>query len=357
MNDINLKIGAKVMHPVHGECRITFVGDEYVGVEFDEGTNALLKKESFKDKPKKGKVESLPWPESTFIEEDGCEHYIGEKFKPFYDDLNSILRMLPEIIPHSHEAYTVGSKHITQPHGLPDDWANASILQWPVAKGGLSFIIKKEAAGNMLIRIFPFYSFGTQTRLELRRVVVWENKVEAQIEADWGYSPVAFYDSQFVYNRIWYEAEREYEFILAGIAYMAQPAIITEMPFKPNPDEVKWQRKISKEKGLPEPEIPDKIKLENMAILIPMKNGDIDEYQFRGKIRSVEKLDSEILGQSGYIADVTVMKFDDNDERALKILITEKIWAGEKPPESGNEIEGFLWLQGYLWYDYRMIRL
>lgn len=198
-------------------------------------------------------------------------------------------------------------------------------------------------------------SLQVQARLELKRVITWKNKIEAQIEANWGCSIIEFYDTRFIYNRLWYEAEREYEFILTGIAYKAKPAIFMEIPFDQNPDEVAWQRKISKEKGLPEPEIPKKIKLENTAIFIPIENGDIDEYQFRGKVKKVERLDREMLGQKCYVADFTVMRFEDNDEKDLKILITEKVWEGERPPVSGDEIEGFLWLQGCLWYDYRMM--
>lgn len=34
---------------------------------------------------------------------------------------------------------------------------------------------------------------------------------------------------------------------------------------------------------------------------------------------------------------------------ALDILITRRAWTGEAPPQVGQDIEGRLWLQGYLW--------
>lgn len=347
MNDI-FEIGKRVLHPLHGECKITYVGDEYVGVEFDDGRNALFRKESFYLKPEKGITEDLPWPESTFTEEKGEEHYLGEKFKPFYDNVAYVFQKFKEILPQSQIVYPSTSQE--PPHKMPDDWPDALIMQWPHSlREGLSFIGKKEESGNMLIRIFPFFPDGIELPLELKQVIVWKNKVEAQIEAYLGYSIITFYDSRFIYNRLWYESGKDYTFNITGIAYEARPAETMELSFKPNPDEVKWQEIIAKEKGLPEPEIQEKIKLENAAILVPLENGDIDEYFFRGKINSVKKLDRDMLGQKGYLADVVVLRLDE-DERELRILITEKVWKGERPPKEGDEIEGFLWLQGYLWY-------
>jgi hypothetical protein len=41
-----------------------------------------------------------------------------------------------------------------------------------------------------------------------------------------------------------------------------------------------------------------------------------------------------------------------NEDVALSILITTKAWQEKAPPQIGRDIEGRLWLQGYLWYPH-----
>jgi hypothetical protein len=41
-------------------------------------------------------------------------------------------------------------------------------------------------------------------------------------------------------------------------------------------------------------------------------------------------------------------KYGDEDHD-LDIVITRCAWSGEEQPQVGQDIEGRLWLQGYLW--------
>ncbi len=41
------KVGERIRHPDHGEGTVTFVGADYVGVEFDGKRDALLRLDSF----------------------------------------------------------------------------------------------------------------------------------------------------------------------------------------------------------------------------------------------------------------------------------------------------------------------
>ena len=57
---------------------------------------------------------------------------------------------------------------------------------------------------------------------------------------------------------------------------------------------------------------------------------------------------SDFLGQNGWRARVRVLcEVPENFD--LDIWVTEKVWAGEHPPQVGEDIEGVLWLQGHLW--------
>ncbi len=58
-----------------------------------------------------------------------------------------------------------------------------------------------------------------------------------------------FFDTAFLINRGWYEADRDYDILLAGIAYDGRPAQTTRMPFTPNPDQIAWERMMAEEYG------------------------------------------------------------------------------------------------------------
>jgi len=59
----------------------------------------------------------------------------------------------------------------------------------------------------------------------------------------------------------------------------------------------------------------------------------------------------ELLGQKTWRVRATVAHcMEDESDIDLCIYVTEKILAGGKTPEVGNDIKGIPWLQGYLWY-------
>jgi hypothetical protein len=80
---------------------VTFVGEEYIGVEFEGGSHALLKRESFVFRPEEGAgghleeeapAEPLPWPASTFVpERPDAKHFMGSHWEPFFDGADTVL--------------------------------------------------------------------------------------------------------------------------------------------------------------------------------------------------------------------------------------------------------------------------
>ena len=42
---ITFEVGAELDHPRHGPCKITFVGDDYIGIQLANGEQGLLKRE------------------------------------------------------------------------------------------------------------------------------------------------------------------------------------------------------------------------------------------------------------------------------------------------------------------------
>lgn len=91
------------------------------------------------------------------------------------------------------------------------------------------------------------------------------------------------------------------------------------------------------------------VRLDDMAMFIPVDGGDIDDYQFRGPVKVVEPFD-DFLGQSGWRVRVTVMRLSEyaHEDFDIDLLVTRRAWEGNTPPRLGQDIEGALWLQGRL---------
>ncbi|HRR40342.1 MAG TPA: hypothetical protein P5244_03800 [Syntrophales bacterium] len=356
----DFQVGQNLVHPEHGPCIVTFVGQDYIGVEFACGSNALVRKEAFNgDTPKGGTPglltpeqarQSMPWPESTFvIEPPATRHFMGSHWKPFGDDGKEILSRLPEIVPKASLWMGIDGINATK-SSLPNHWMPGLALAWPSQRQGLMLALIRGSEANEIASLFPFFTDGSQHTLRLLKVIVWDGGAEAQIEAGWGKSEITFFDVGFLVNRHWYEADRDYEFILCGIAYVAQPTTVKEFPFKPHPDQVAWQHMLAEKRGerLPIPKEKDILSMTNAAVFLPVEGWDRDDYRFQGRLKSIKEIVGDVLGQTGWVARTTVMKFGEEDAD-LDILITRRAWQGDSPPSIGQNIEGSIWLQGYLW--------
>lgn len=199
------------------------------------------------------------------------------------------------------------------------------------------------------MNLFPFYTEGSQQRIIIDKVYVWESGVEAQVEAILGDVCITFFDILYARNRDWYEAGVSYQFILTGIAYTCRKAEdqIVEIT---NPEVVEAIRKSQIESG-DEISYKDRIPIhtKGMASLLLINEWDRDDYQFHGPVKSVK--DIEVLGQIGWRVRTTVLRqLSDDNEFDLDIIVTKKVWGNKSPPQIGDDIEGTLWLQGYLWY-------
>lgn len=354
-------VGDKVTDPVSGFAIVTFVGSEYVGLRFERnGQDALFRMEGrdlypgwdesvlIEEEPPY-EYTNLPWPDSTFIQASGEDrHFLGSHWDPFLENGSRILMaQLPDKLEHAKLLGGFGDTY-RPARPEPESWPKGAHLEWP--EHGIDVVVvvtvRFEKDGNYLTSLYPYAAMGTQLTLKMERVKVWEGGVEAQIEASWREVHITFFDCEFLINRGWYDAGRDCEFLLAGIAYQARPAENLRLPYTPNPDDIAWNRMLTAERGETYTQ-PTEIDLSEMACLLPIDEWDKDDYSFRGIIRSVKPF-KDFLGNAGWKARTTVMRSGDEDAD-LDIFITARAWEGNKPPEPGQNIEGSLWLQGRLW--------
>lgn len=366
----HFEINDRIMHADYGPGVVTFVGDNYLGLRFPDLGDMLQRcdaskisrwtteaeaawqddmvcKTAIADRPK------IDWPQSTFEHEaPDTSHYMGSHWPPFVDDAADIVKDLPNMLENAQLMESIGN-HRKSFRELPRDWPQGFHLVWPMQRRGIILTCCIDAAQQQtqLMSFYPFNSEGVQHTLTINSVAVWEGQAEAQITANLGEAQITFFDAHFLINRLWYEVDRRYEFILTGIAYAAKPSQVMEIPFTPNPDQVAWRNLLRNDSNEDnEWELPSVINLSGMASLLPMTDWDRDEYSFRGPVKSVKPID-DFLGQTGWQARVTVMRLSDyeTEDVDLDIVITRRIWQQERAPEVGMDIEGTLWLQGYLW--------
>ena len=192
-----------------------------------------------------------------------------------------------------------------------------------------------------MVSLYPFVSDGIQASIKIKRVFVL-NRAETLIEGSWGQSSISFFDTHFFSNCAWYKAGKTYEFILSGIAYEAKPADVKEISITPETRQILgWGESV-----------PPIITLGGCAMFLNITEWNQDDYWFQGPVLKVKPFPkfNDMLGQSGWQIIVKVMRFDEDYEDAeLEIFVTQRAWSGSEPPKVGQDVEGRLWLQGYLW--------
>lgn len=363
---MNFQKGDRIVHGGYGPCRVTFVGSEYIGICTTHGQHILVKNKSGEMQPwsQEGEAEwqasvavedikdnidkKRPWPESTFVfEPEDVQHYLGSHWEPFEEHrVSTIVQQLPDILEAAFVVEGFGG-NTDRPRELPQEWETGCHLIWPAQdKGVILTLTVNKAEGRLeFSSMFPFHAGDRSHRLILDKVSVWDNGVEAQIHTEFGDAGIDFYDAHYLLNRGWYEHGKEYAFVLIGIAYSAVPAELTEIPFTPNPDQIAWEAMLARESGEELRETPSTINLKGAAFFLAISEWDVDDYSFRGSITAIRPC-TGFLGQDGWLVTVTVLRLKEDFD--LDIVLTCRAWKGETPPEVGMDIEGQLWLQGYL---------
>jgi hypothetical protein len=362
------KAGDRVLHASFGKglvvaCASAAERDsvyDQVQVKFDSGRTkwlallyAGLVLLDEHDAPLRLGEDDAQWPSSTFLfDKVDVEHYMGSHWEPFFDDRKEIFGRLPELIPAALPQTCYGDNH-PAPRELPVDWPKGFHLCWPLRVRGLGTTVRIDDESKQLeiVSLYPFWVEGTQARLEVCEVKVWEGECEAQIRALWGDAEVCFFDTQYMAHRTWYEAGKAYEFVLTGIAYSATPAQSHDTTVTHSPETLAKINAQLLQVGQAPIEAEQQLSFEGAAIFLPVEGWDKDDYSFHAPIKEVREFE-DFLGQRGWTVRATVMRSIglSSDDADLTVVITQRAWQGDGPPQVGQDIEGRLWLQGYMVY-------
>jgi len=302
--------------------------------------------------------ESIKRNGATFIHESEEEsnHFSGSHWEPFLISSDEVLRILPGIMPEAMPMTGFSDDHdsVPPPYAPKPEFPDGFYLAWPSRQFGLMVALRIADDTNHIESLFPYAGRGSEHTLRIEAIHVWEGGMEAQIEATLDEAVISFFDCMFVRNRDWYNVGDTYQFILTGIAYDAKIAVDHVFPVEHIPDELAALRKHAEEHGYEPLDEIEEFHTKGMAALMPIPEWDRDDYHFQGVVQNIKEV--KILEQAGWMARTTVIRCLGNDGDKtfdLDILITRKAWKEKHAPTAGDEIEGALWLQGYIWYPHR----
>ncbi len=287
--------------------------------------------------------------DETFDYNDKQEHTVGSHFDSMFDDMTEdVIKNIPELVKNSEltKEYVEDNDDIK----IEDDaqWKTGYVTISPqdYLNDGIGIIYGLVDENIHLISMFPYFNYGQEYDLSIEKVYVWENGQEAQIEVDFEFTTINFYDTHFNMNRQWYFKNKKYKFQILGIAYRCEYRQETEITVD-TPD------KLADALELPRG-TPRTYSLEGMASFIPVTQWDRDDYSFSGLITEVKDIDILFNNEKGWICTTSVLKsgIDDDLEYDIDILVTQRIWEENESPKIGDDIEGSLWLQGRLKHVY-----
>jgi hypothetical protein len=184
--------------------------------------------------------------------------------------------------------------------------------------------------GKDLISAYPEAHGGAVWPITVREVVPWANGLEGQITGDCNGAIISFFDTRFSANGHKYAVGQTYDFEMGALAYTLEPA--TEL------------EGVSDELGT-------KVSFKGACAYMPAGMGnehaDIDDLWFRSPLDgAIEQVDLE--GKRLSIYPITIA-IPEHFEMNLPLYAAEHVLgAGMEGIKRGDDVEGFLWLQGHL---------
>lgn len=195
---------------------------------------------------------------------------------------------------------------------------------------------------------FPMCWEGTTCSISFLETQHSDDGVEAVVSGNYGGADgglLWFYDAHYFAHKETYHAEQQYDFILAGLAYLFRPVTQDAITVTEG-DMLKVEReRVLRENPHADPnEVKSvSISLEDARILMPQSDHP-ENCEFMTKVEHVERF--EIVGLAFYRIICEFMP--EAETRLLLPIYVSEETLGEYQPKIGDRVEGVMWLQGRL---------
>lgn len=272
-----------------------------------------------------------------------------DQVEMFYEDTDEVFKSLTGVITKSEEAVSYGTVRQEQAPELKEDETLGYVIVHPNQHAGLSCVLHcdPKKMKNSVKAVFPFIDEGCKYPCTIQSVKLFDNKVEAQIEAfidDEQNLSMTFYDAHYLNNRAFYNGKDTFHFIIRGFAYCIEIN-------QPGKVQITDPEELQKLAGVVEGEVKEKVELdlENMIAVYPREDMGADHYEIQSPVLEVNQYPEKVNEQTVWQIRVMLGRNPDGSEIPLDVYITERSLEGAPLPKVGDNISAVVWLQGHLW--------
>jgi hypothetical protein len=181
---------------------------------------------------------------------------------------------------------------------------------------------------DLLATAYPQGLGGPIWPITVTDVIPWANGIEGQITGECHGAAVSFFDSRFYADRRRYRVGETYDFYMSAFAYVLGPAPHREA----------------------ESDIGAKVSFTGAHAYMPASMGnegaDIDDYWFHSPLEG-EISEVDLSGRRLRLFPVTLALPEDFEMRVDLYAAEHVLSPGIESVRPGEDLEGFLWLQGY----------
>jgi hypothetical protein len=185
---------------------------------------------------------------------------------------------------------------------------------------------------NVIASAYPEVEDGPVWQVQIHEIIPWANGIEGQISGSAFGALVRFFDTRFYENADKYEVGEIYNFNMGALAY-----IMGQAP------EIEAQSDIGA-----------KISFKGASAYMPAASGgladsdaDIDDYWFHSPLEG-EPVETSLAEQrlTGY---PIIMAIPNDRELHITVYAADHVLAADMAlARLGDDLQGFLWLQGHL---------
>ena len=290
------------------------------------------------------------WRHSVFeYETDAVEHDTVTLWGPVFPERAELFKYVPDLLADTPVTWGI-SEFYAPPRGEPATWQKALIKDSGDRIGGALFTIALDADANRIVQLSPCVPSLAQHNIEIDKVRVWANSVNALIDCRIDDSSLTFFDNHFAVNRGWYYPGAHFSFLIGALAISCKVGIEKiQLNFNEEQRE-RWEAShaLIRERGYPDAEAPTGFSLANAAVYLHDASPDQDYAQYRGRLSKV--LEIEFMGHRAWQTSIVFLRSLNNEDAPMTMVITSLAWAHDFPPKVGMDVEGLLWLQGRMWH-------
>jgi|GEM_PF-2717559 len=270
-------------------------------------------------------------------------------FEPFDVDLSQLLRsegfqtLLKYVRPPVSCSWVASNK----PFPLAADEPAGDMLVTPMARSGLAILTKRKDGNASIQSMWPFTTDGIQHEVEIERIVIAPNRLEAMIV---GTLPcgleVTWHDVLFAADRAFYAVGSVHEILLAGFAHELRPA-----PDAPIVVPAVTEQWASVRASFPESFDSDgnlTIQTKGMSALLPCDRISPEFCEVRGPVKKIERYAGELFGRTTDVVTVAVHQGNGPDVD-LAVFVTDHVRGEASLPGIGDDFAALVRLVGRLW--------